>query len=310
MSNRLENKVAIVTGSGRQIGKEIALSLAGEGANVVVNDIVPGSAESTIGEIMANGGKAVAFPCDVTDFKAAEKLIKTAVTKFGRLDILVNNVGKVQHKLIEEMKEDDWDLVINTGLKSTFNCTKHAINFMKEQKWGRIINASSGSRSGAWSQSHYSAAKAGVAAFTIAAAWELGRYGITCNAYCPFAYSIALPQEDQKLIPQRMLEAGIKLERDSVITGKPPGPEYIAPFITYLCTDDASDITGQIFFVSGRRVSRCDGSGDELAFILKETEGKWTLNELDEQVPEILLSGYINPLKGSPKWLDEKYREK
>lgn len=309
--DRLRNRVAIVTGSGRGIGKEIALSLAREGARVVTNDIIHGSAEATANDITSMGSQAVAFPCDTTDFGATGKLVKTAVDNFGKLDILINNVGLAQLKLIWEMTEQDWDRVINTCLKSTFNCTRQAVELMKEQKWGRIINASSGSRLGGWRLAHYSAAKAGVAAFTVAISWDLMGYGITCNAYCPFATSVTLPQEAQKFMPGRNEDSGVMVEKDYSMPLTPrPGPEYIAPFITYLCTDEASNITGQVFFVGGRRVARYSDGGDELKFILREKEGKWTLDELAEQVPRVLLEGYGGPLKMPQRWIDEWTREK
>lgn len=183
----LKDKVAVVTGAGRGIGREIAKTFAGYGAKVVVN--FNGSEEranSLVEEIKAEGGEAVAFKANVADFAEAEALMKFAVTTYGRIDILVNNAGITRDNLVLGMKEADFDDVININLKGTFNCIKHVYRTMMKQKYGRIINMSSvvGIEGNA-GQVNYAASKAGVIGITKSIAKELGSRGITANAIAP-----------------------------------------------------------------------------------------------------------------------------
>jgi len=160
----LKDKVAVVTGAGRGIGKAIALSLAAEGSKVVVNarNREGGHAEATAQEIRKAGGLAIAHYADVSDFEQARKLTQAAVDAFGKVDILVNNAGVTGWKMPWEMTEEDWDKVVSVSLKGTFNCTRHACGLMKEQRWGRIINCTSESWISRAAACHYAAAKAGV----------------------------------------------------------------------------------------------------------------------------------------------------
>ena len=183
----LKDKVAVVTGAGRGIGREIAKTFAGYGAKVVVN--FNGSEEranSLVEEIKAAGGEAVAFKANVADFAEAEALMKFAVATYGRIDILVNNAGITRDNLVLGMKEADFDDVININLKGTFNCIKHVYRTMMKQKYGRIINMSSvvGIEGNA-GQVNYAASKAGVIGITKSIAKELGSRGITANAIAP-----------------------------------------------------------------------------------------------------------------------------
>ena len=183
----LKDKVAVVTGAARGIGREIAKTFAGYGAKVVVN--YNGSEEranSLVEEIKAAGGDAVAFKANVSDFAQAEALIKFATEQYGRVDILVNNAGITRDKLVLGMKEEDFDDVINTNLKGTFNCIKHVYRVMMKQKYGRIINMSSvvGIEGNA-GQVNYAASKAGVVGLTKSIAKELGSRGVTANAIAP-----------------------------------------------------------------------------------------------------------------------------
>ena len=183
----LKDKVAVVTGAGRGIGREIAKTFAGYGAKVVVN--FNGSEEranSLVEEIKAAGGEAVAFKANVADFAEAEALMKFAVATYGRIDILVNNAGITRDNLVLGMKETDFDDVININLKGTFNCIKHVYRTMMKQKYGRIINMSSvvGIEGNA-GQVNYAASKAGVIGITKSIAKELGSRGITANAIAP-----------------------------------------------------------------------------------------------------------------------------
>src|SRR2546427_2982495 len=203
MAKRLEGRAAVVTGAGRGIGRAIAELLAAEGAAVVVNDLgaeVDGRgasrrvADEVVEAIRARGGRAVANADSVADFAGAERIVETAVKEFGAIDILVNNAGILRDRMIFNMSEDDWDSVIAVHLKGTFNCTRHACVYWREQHKagnvlnGRIINTSSDSGLlGNPSQSNYGAAKAAIAAFSVIIDHELKKYGVTVNAIAPVA---------------------------------------------------------------------------------------------------------------------------
>src|SRR5580658_6712663 len=191
----LTDRVAVVTGAGRGIGRDIALCLASEGASVVVNDIgVALSGEGTdedpsdevVNEITSRGGKAVTSRDPVDNFEAAGRIIATAVDTFGKIDILVNNAGIVRDRTLVKMDEADFDAVIATHLKGAFNCARHAVGYMREAGYGRIINiTSSAGLRGNFGQTNYAAAKAGIMGMTFVWAMELGRSGITVNALAP-----------------------------------------------------------------------------------------------------------------------------
>jgi NAD(P)-dependent dehydrogenase (short-subunit alcohol dehydrogenase family) len=241
----LQGKVAVVTGSGRGVGRGIALALAREGAKVVINDVGcevdgRGSAEDpaaqVVNEIKAIGGDAAPNYDSVASFSGAENIIKTAVEKFGRIDILVNNAGIVRDRSIAKMTEDDFDAVLAVHLKGTFNCGRHAIPLMREQGYGRIINiTSSAGLRGNFGQSNYGAAKAGIMGLTLVWAIELGKYGITVNAMAPAGLT-------------RMVGTIPGME------GKEPPPEMNAelngPMVAFLASQKAAHVNGQIF---GRR---------------------------------------------------------
>jgi NAD(P)-dependent dehydrogenase (short-subunit alcohol dehydrogenase family) len=276
----LEGKVAIVTGAGRGIGREHALALARAGARVVVNDLggsLAGEGEDTTpaqqvtDEIAGLGGEAVASYDDVSDFAAAERLVRQALETFGRLDILVNNAGILRDRMLVNMTEAEWDAVIAVHLKGHFAPTRHAAAHWRERsKAGeevraRVINTSSPSGVfGNVGQANYGAAKAAIAGFTIIAAQELGRYGVTVNCLAPNART-------------RMTE-----ETFGAIPAPDDGfdamdPANISPLVVALCADDAQDITGQCFFVYGGAVNvlRPWDAGELVA-----TEGRWDADEL------------------------------
>ncbi|HJW70587.1 MAG TPA: SDR family NAD(P)-dependent oxidoreductase, partial [Candidatus Binatia bacterium] len=197
MGTRLKGRAAVVTGAGRGIGRAIAELLADEGASVVVNDLggnvdgsgaASGVADEVVDAIRGRGGTAVASYESVADFRAAERIIDTAVRKFGAIDILVNNAGILRDRMLFNMTEAEWDAVIAVHLKGTFNCTRHAAARMREQRRGRIVSMSSTSGVfGNSGQANYGAAKDGIAGLTRVVARDLGKYGITVNAVCPGA---------------------------------------------------------------------------------------------------------------------------
>ena len=287
MSGKLQGQVALVTGSGRGIGEAIAVAMAKEGAKVVTNGVTSGHAEATAEKIVKMGGHAVPVVCDVSDFEAARKLIQIAVDNFGRLDILVNNAAVHKYSAIWEMTEEDFDWIVGVSLKGAFNCIRHAADLMKRQKWGRIINTTSAwAWRGLMDNCAYSTAKAGVVGLTMAVAREMGRYGVTCNAYSPGAASQMIPREVNEARLRKKLEEGLVTEEEYERVMNLPGPEKVAPFVVYLCTDEAADITGRVFHVVGGHVGSYSEPVEEK--VILKAEGMWTLQELTEQVPRII----------------------
>ena len=241
----LENRVAVVTGGSRGIGRAVALELAARGAAVVVNyNRSPEGAQAVVESILAAGGKAAAFQADVSDFKQAEALIRFAVETFGDLGILVNNAGITRDQIIMLMPEADWDAVITTNLKSTFNCSKAAVKHMLRKRYGRIINiASVAGQMGNPGQTNYSASKAGQIGFTKALAREIAARNVTVNAIAPGF----VDTEILASMSPEILEAAMKL----VPLGRKAKPEEIAFAVAFLASDQAAYITGQVLGVDG-----------------------------------------------------------
>ena len=241
----LENKVALVTGAGRGIGRAIAIALAEEGAEVIVN--YNGSeerAKEVKQTIEENGGKASIYKCNVSDFEACETMIREIVKEHGHLDILVNNAGITKDGLIMKMKEEDFDRVLNVNLKGTFNTIRHSARQMLKQRSGKIINISSVSGIlGNVGQANYAASKAGVIGLTKTMARELGSRGITVNAIAPGF----VDTEMTEVLSEEIREDACK----QIILGRFGKPEDIANAAVFLASDKADYITGQVISVDG-----------------------------------------------------------
>jgi NAD(P)-dependent dehydrogenase (short-subunit alcohol dehydrogenase family) len=261
MARLCEGRVCIVTGAGRGIGREHALLLAAHGARVVVNDLggsmsgegtSAGPAQEVADEIVAGGGEAVANTDDISDWDGAGRLVAQAVDTFGQLDVLINNAGILRDRMLVNMTEAEWDAVIKVHLKGTAAPSHHAANHWRQRSKdgedvnGRIINTSSPSGIyGNPGQTNYGAAKAGIAAFTVIAAMELARYGVTVNAIAPAALT-------------RMTEnLGMGQAPDEV--KEQMAPKWIAPIVCWLASAESNDVTGRVFDVSGRALSVSEG---------------------------------------------------
>jgi NAD(P)-dependent dehydrogenase (short-subunit alcohol dehydrogenase family) len=257
----LDGRVAIVTGAGRGIGREEALLLAKHGAKVVVNDLGgghdgsgadAGPAAKVVAEIKAAGGQAVANTESVSDWKAAERMVRQAIDTFGALHVVVNNAGILRDRMIFNMDESDVDSVIAVHLKGTFALTRHACVYWREQHkagkqlHGRIINTSSDSGLlGNAGQTNYGAAKAGIAALTVIAAKEMARYGVTANAVAPSAVTRmtvdAMGRGNVEEVPSQMIDAA--------------GPAHVAPLVAWLASEKAGHVTGEVFRAGNGRVN-------------------------------------------------------
>ena len=235
----LEGKVAIVTGSSRGIGRTIASELALRGAAVVVNYLSSAAAaEEVANEILSAGGRAQVHQADVSDFKAAQGLIKFATETFEDLDILVNNAGITRDKLIMLMSEEDWDIVQDTNLKSTFNCSKAAVRHMMRKRYGRIISITSiAGQMGNPGQTNYSASKAGQIGFTKALAREIGSRNITVNAIAAGYVETDIWEG----VPEEAKQAILSM----VPLGRKGEAQEIADAVAFLASDQAGYITGQ-----------------------------------------------------------------
>jgi len=297
MGQRLKDRVAIVTGSSQGIGKAIAIALAKEGTKVVTNNRRPGAeggdAETVAREIKGMGGEAVPFFGSVSEFDVAEKIVKTAVDSFGRIDIVVNNAGADAPRMVWNMSEEEWDRSVDSFLKGSFNCIRFASGPMREQKWGRIINTTSTAWLGTVGHCNYGAAKAGLVGLTRAVAREVGRYGVTCNAYAPTAATRFTLSDDIVAGFKKRYEAGLMTKERFEELTNPPRPETVGPFIVYLCSEEAADINGQVFDVTGGDIAIYSEPVKKQTITKKQ--GLWTVEELIEQVPRVLLDGYKNP---------------
>ncbi len=245
---KLKDKVAIVTGAARGIGRSIAIKLASEGANIVIADYDISEAQSVIDEICKFGVKAIQVKANVADLESVDNLIKLTLDEFGKIDILINNAGITRDGLILKMSEQDWDAVIDVNLKGTFNCIKAVTKVLLKQKTGgRIVNmASVMGIIGNAGQANYSASKAGVIGLTKTTAKELGSRGINVNAIAPGFIQTAMTDELSDSIKEKIL--------DQISLKKLGAPDDVAKAALFLCSEESEYITGQVINVDGGMV--------------------------------------------------------
>ena len=300
MVKHLKGRNAVVTGAGRGIGRAVAIELASQGANVVVNDIGgskagegvdPSQAQKVVEEINKAGGSAIANHDSVADFAAAERIIRNCVDSFGRIDILVNCAGILRDRMLFNMSGEEWNAVLAIHLGGTFNTIRHASRLMREQKYGRIVNTTSDAWRGAPGQSNYSAAKGGIVSLTRTAAGELGKYGVTVNCIAPIAATRMTLDKDVRDRLERAFQAGTLTQDEYEEFANMPGPEFVAPVVAYLATDNASTINGKVIGCSGGRVALYSDPV-EIRGIYKDhkKEGAWTVEDLIRLVPKTLLA--------------------
>jgi hypothetical protein len=295
----LDGKVAVVTGAGRGIGREISLLMSREGARVVVNDLGSsdhgegadkGVAGEVVDEIRAGGGQAVSNPDSVASWEGAHRIIQAALDSFGRIDIVVNNAGIVRDRMIFKMSEQEWDAVLDVHLKGTFNCIRAAAPHMRDQNWGRFVNFTSTSGLiGNVGQANYGAAKLAIVALSKITALDMKRYNVTSNCIAPFAWTrliatIPTDTEDQK----RRVE---KLKKMS--------PADVAPLAVFLAGEQAANITGQVFGVRGKEIFLF--SQPRIVRSIHKSEG-WNVEDLSQML-EATMKSHFSPLDTSPQYI-------
>ena len=287
MGGLLRDRVAVVTGGGRGIGRAEALALAAQGAKVVVNNRTPTPADEVVEEIKSKGGTATASHESVATPEGAERIIKTAIDSFGRIDILVNNAGILRDHLVFRMSPEDWDAVVKVHLYGTFYCTRFATPYMVKQRYGRLINTSSEAGLGNPGQANYSASKEGIVGFTRSVSREVGRFGITCNVIRPRAAT------SMTMRPE-LIAAWEKAGRQDLINEtRAMTPEGIAPLVVFLASEAADSINGCTFLVYRGFVGLYDEPtiGGKLS-----KDGDWTPEELVDLIPRTLGKGRVREL--------------
>ncbi len=316
-----DGKVAVITGSGRGLGRAEALLFASEGAQVVVNDLGGGTdgsggdtspADEVVAEITKAGGRAVANYDSVATWDGAGRIITTALEAFGRIDILVNNAGILRDRMVFNMTEDEWDTVQKVHLYGHFYCTRHACEHFRRQRSGRIINTSSQSGLGNLGQANYSAAKEGIVGLTRTVAMDMARYGVTVNCIRPLAstrllFSPGLIEGFKKKAEVAAdgslgLNFGVQLNQmsDDQISAALDTirPDFVAPLVAYLATDAAGNINGRTFYVSAGEIGLY--SEPEIVSSISK-DGAWTVEELTRLIPRDLAGGLAHSRAPEPE---------
>jgi NAD(P)-dependent dehydrogenase (short-subunit alcohol dehydrogenase family) len=306
MGDLLEGRVAVVTGAGQGLGRAEAIGLAEQGAKVVVNDLGTaidgrgssrGPADEVVAEIKKAGGAAVASYASVAEPDSAESIIKTAVDTFGKLDVLVNNAGFTRDRMVYNVPDDEWDTILKVNLYGTFYCLRAACRVMRAQGYGRIINTSSHAGLGNLGQASYAAAKEGVVGLTRTVAYDMGRYGVTCNAVRPVAGTRGF----QEMVKEKGLrEAWVKMwgqelaERRLKQMLELNQPEDVAGLVVYLASEKAGNINGCVFEVWHGHIGIYADPPPVAQVLWKE--GRWTPEELAETLPQTLTKDKVREL--------------
>jgi hypothetical protein len=296
----LKDKVAVVTGAGRGIGREIAVLMAQLGARVVVNDYGGSEggqgasrtpADEVVGEIKGRGGRAVANYDSVATMAGGQRIVQTAIDAFGRLDVVVNNAGILRDRMIFNMSEEEWDGVIDTHLKGTFAVTRAAAPYMKDQRSGRFINMTSTSGLvGNVGQANYAAAKLGIVGLTKVTALDMARYNVTANCISPFAWTRMIGT-----IPTETEAQKARVEKV-----KKMSPAHIAPVAAFLASDHAKEITGQVIGVRGKEIMLFCHMRPVMR--VHHADG-WTVERLAEMFPGTL-QHHLVPLETSAQYFN------
>jgi len=306
MGDLLKDRVAVVTGAGQGLGRAEAIGLAEQGARVIVNDLgtaTDGSgssqapADNTVAEIKQAGGEAVANYSSVATIEGAESIIKTAIDNFGRIDVLVNNAGFNRDRMVYNISDEEWDSVIQTNLNGTFYTTRAACKLMREQKYGRIINTSSHAGLGNMGQANYASAKEGIVGFTRTVAYDMGRYGVTCNVIRPVSGTRGFQEmvRDKGLreawtkmwgeeLAERRLKQMLELNQ----------PEDVASLVVYLASEKAENINGCVFEVWHGHVGIYVDPPPVEQVLWKN--GRWTPEELAATMPGTLTRDKVREL--------------
>ena len=328
MGDLLKSKVAIVTGSGQGIGRGIAIGLAKEGASVITNNRKPGStglavlreeqfnlltdeqkqwvlqlqknyvgdAETTSQTIRDFGGESTPFFGDVSKYDIAAKLVQTAMDTYGKIDILVNVAGAFRFCPIWEMTEEIWDYVTNVKPKGYFNCIRHTVPHMMQQRWGRILNCTSRAWSGdPLPHAHYAAANAGVVGLTRGVANELYSFGIMVNAFSPWARTRASFELEAYTLLKKGDKRPYGIEEKTSLLEMTPSPDELGPIMAYLSSDLADGISGTVFNIGGNTI----GIHEEplIKTAVTKSGASWTIDELKQQLPLTILKGYHSRAK-------------
>ena len=301
MPGVLEGKVAIVTGSGRGIGRGIAILMAQEGAKVVIVD--PGTeldgsggsiaiADGVVNEIRANGGEAATCYESVATMEGGEAIVQTALDSFGKLDVVVTCAGILRDRMLFNMTEEEWDSVIQVHLKGTFTVVKHASILFRQQRSGRIITFSSESGLiGNSGQANYGAAKSGIAGFSKVVARDMGRYGVTANSIAPRANTRMTSDIPSAASQIRAAQGVAAIEGEDDLESA--NPDDVAPFTVFLASDYAAHVNGQIFLVYGGIVSLMSQPRPERSIF--NGEERWSLDRLAPLARNYLTKGIDNP---------------